>query len=605
MANNELIPSNQNFALFEAASIKQFIIDHLNKNGVYIDQNYLGSNLNCFIDIIAAMLQQLLFHYNMTATESTFSTAVLYENINKIVGLLNYKPNGKQTAILPVKILANLFTSQKFGTFVIPRYSFITANTNYVVRNDISFNFTEYQESSTVIDTVLYQGNLTESEEFILSGEDFQTITLIDTLINGTSGQFIADNFFDVYVKGPNEGDRWVQYSEVSTLFDYRGSDCIFERRLNENYNWEFKFGNNINGKKPTAGSKVVIFYLVSDGNRGEMNTADYDMTSLKRYNSNLFNEIILDDTIGIYSRKYNYVTINDLQNINVSVTGPSTKVSSPESTELIRENVPKIFSAQNRLLTAGDYSSYIKKMFSNFVKDCYIFNNDEYTADLLKYYYDLGLSRPNEDNRVLLNQVNFETSCAFNNVYVVLLPLINTIIDGKVPNYVNVNLKQYIVNKLNVSKNITHNIVPTDPIYKAVSFGIIDERGVSDEILPTDFDDVKLVLIRDKYSIFNNGYIMDNAVSVFTDYFNNVALGDTIDIVALSTALNQISGVKRIEMRSGSVVNKKLTFVIWNPLYYEKDITVSQQNEELKPYMFHYFYNLDNIKEKILIEDE
>lgn len=55
-------PSNQNFALFEGSSIKQFIIEQLNKGGIFIDQQYLGSNLNAFIDIIAVMLQQLQFH---------------------------------------------------------------------------------------------------------------------------------------------------------------------------------------------------------------------------------------------------------------------------------------------------------------------------------------------------------------------------------------------------------------------------------------------------------------------------------------------------------------------------------------------------------------
>ena len=602
MANNDLIPSDQNFTLFEASSIKQFIIDQLNKSGVYVDQQYLGSNLNCFIDTIAAMLQQLLFHYNMTATESTFSTAVLYENINKIVNILNYKPNGKQTAILPVQFLAKLYLESRLGTYIIPRYSFITANSNYVLRNDIAFGSVE--TGGTQIDTVLYQGTLAESDEFVLTDEDFQTITLIDDNIKDSSGRFIADNFFDVYVKEPNS-TKWVQYSEVDTLFDYRNADNIFERRLNENYNWEFKFGNGINGKKPAAGSTVVIFYLVSDGRTGELANGDYDLLSLKRYNSNKFNEIVLDETTGIFQQSYDFITVQDLNYIDVSITGPSTNVSEAETTDLIRENVPKIFSAQNRLLTAGDYTAFIRKLFGNFVKDCYVLGNDEYTGDMMRYYYDLGLDRPNDDYRVLLNQVTFETACAFNNVYLVLVPLINTIIENKVPNYVNTNLKQYIINRLEKNKNITHNLVPTDPVYKAVSFGILNGSADYDNLLPSDFANVKLVLIRDKYSSFNNGYIMDNAVSSFEKYFESVSLGSQIDISALSSELNQIPGVKRLEMRDGSVVNKKLTFVIWNPLYYERDIMVTQQNEPLKPYMYQYFYELDKIKERITVEDE
>lgn len=601
-----LIPSEQNFALFEGSSIKQFIIDQLNANGIFVDQNYLGSNLNCFIDIIAVMLQQMLFHYNNTASESTFSSAVLYENMNKIVNLLNYKPNGRQTAIFPAKITASIYSNNtaagesKVGTFIIPRYSFITGNSTYILKDDIVFS--SVKDSPTEIETILFEGTLHESEKFEITGEDFQVLTLIDTDIKGSTGKFITDGFFDVYVKNPETG-RWTTYTETHSLFDATANDCVYEKRLNENYNYEFKFGDNINGKKPVTGSEVVIFYVVSSGAAGEMSTPQAESRNVIRYTSDLYNEIILSQETGVYLYGRDYVTPSDLSYILCSITGPSTKVASAETTEIIRKNAPKVFAAQNRLLTAADYTTYIKKYFDNFIKDCYIFNNDEYIGDFTKYFYDLGLSKPNEDFRVLLNQVTFQTSCSFNNVYVVMLPLINTIIDGKVPNYVNSNLKQYVKNKLDKQKDITHNIIPVDPIYKAVSFGIL--RQNTTDIIPSDFDDVKLVFVRNRYSSFNSSYIVDNAVEIIKSYFNNVMLGDTLDIAGLSSRLSQISGVKKLQMTDGTNTNDKLTFTVWNPLYYEKDIVVTQQNIAMSPFMFHYFYNLDNLKSKITVRDE
>ena len=142
-----------------------------------------------------------------------------------------------------------------------------------------------------------------------------------------------------------------------------------------------------------------------------------------------------MDTTTGIFDILPAYITPNDLKYIKVSNTGYSTPVSAVESVDIIRNNVPKIFASQNRLLNEQDYITYINKMFNNFVKDCYVFSNSEYTGSYLKYFYNIGLDAPNDDPRVALNQVTFQSSCGFNNVYVALLPLINTIINDKIPN--------------------------------------------------------------------------------------------------------------------------------------------------------------------------
>ena len=80
------------YALFNATDIKQFVIDQLKANGnAFKDVDYLGSNINAFIDIVAVMLQQILFSYSVNASETAFSTVSLYENMSKLVSILNYK----------------------------------------------------------------------------------------------------------------------------------------------------------------------------------------------------------------------------------------------------------------------------------------------------------------------------------------------------------------------------------------------------------------------------------------------------------------------------------------------------------------------------------
>ena len=595
---SDTTPSAQNFSLFEATSIKQFLIEQLNAGGVFTDQKYLGSNLNAFVDIISVMLQQIQFHYNTAATENTFATASLYENMNKLTSLLNYKPTGKQTSILPITIKSLLGLSDVTGTFVIPRYSYIVYNKPFVLRNDITFS--SVAGSSLTIDDILYQGTLTESEVFEATGENFQTVTLVDKDKGTSSGKFITDNFFDVYVKEP--GGKWTQYSEVDLLFEASGGDKVYEKRINEYYNYEFKFGNNINGYRPIAGSEIIIFHIVSDGSSAQVGSGIINNAALYSYNSVKYAEIMKDNKTSIFEITPNFITSSQLKLLSVSNAGATTAAAEAETTDITREMLPKIFAAQNRLITSNDYNSYITKNYGNFVKDNYVFNNDEYTSKYLRYFYNIGLGRPNDNPRVLLNQVNFQTSCGFNNVYIALLPKVNTIIDSKVPNYINTSLKRLIVDSLDRHKDMAHNISPVDPIYKAVSFGVHKETK---NTLPEHFSDTKLILVKDRYSNFAEDYIRNAVYDLFKNYFQNDKLGDTIDIAELNSKLTQIPGVKRIEMSDGIHTDDKLTFIIWNPLYEEDDFSISQQSVLVDNFTYHYFYDFNNFNNKITVINE
>ena len=94
------------YVAFDATTLKAFIIQRLNENEKFTDQNYEGSNLAAVIDIIAYSYHVLLFYLNNTAAEVDFNQATLYENMNRIVKLIGYKPTGKQTSVVPIKAVA-------------------------------------------------------------------------------------------------------------------------------------------------------------------------------------------------------------------------------------------------------------------------------------------------------------------------------------------------------------------------------------------------------------------------------------------------------------------------------------------------------------------
>ena len=96
--NFDITPTG--YVAFDALSLKSLINARLNSQNIFTDQNFEGSNISSIIDIVSYAYHVLMFYLNRTSSESTFTTAELYENINKIVKLINYNPIGYQTAIL-------------------------------------------------------------------------------------------------------------------------------------------------------------------------------------------------------------------------------------------------------------------------------------------------------------------------------------------------------------------------------------------------------------------------------------------------------------------------------------------------------------------------
>ena len=138
--------------VFDAVSLKGKILERLNQSKIFTDHNYEGSNLAAFIDIISYSFGTLLYYLNKTSSESMFSEAQLYENMNRIVKLLNYNPVGKLTNNLMFSMSANAGLTP--GSYIIPRFSYTKiGGATYSINSDLSFN------KSSVLDEAIKDVN--------------------------------------------------------------------------------------------------------------------------------------------------------------------------------------------------------------------------------------------------------------------------------------------------------------------------------------------------------------------------------------------------------------------------------------------------------------
>ena len=602
MPDNDYKFKQDGYVAFDAISLKDLIIEKMNDQKVFTDQNYEGSNLSAIIDIVAYSYHVLIYYLNKNSSESNFSQAELYENINQIVKSIDYNPTGPQTANINFEAVAN--ANLPINSYTIPRFSYFTfSGTSYSFVQDVTFQKT-LNGVEALIDlqnnNLLYNGQFVEFPIFSAIGEDNEVAFLAAT--DTTDNFYIDNNNIYVYVlPGGVLNPKWEQWSRSSSLYLETGSAKKYSVRFNENEQYEIKFGNNINGKKLNEGDLVAIYYLKSDGQNGQISKNQLDNQQLYFYNTTQFNTILNDTT----SSGANIITSAEAANVSFTNANASTLFKTKESVEEIKVNAPNLFNSQYRLVTTDDYRNYILKNFGNWVKSSSVVNNFDYTAIYQKYFFDLGLDRPNDDSRVLFNQVNFSDACDFNNIYIFAVPnkILETSLDIRT-NFLSIAQKNAINILLNDVKSATTELVVSDPVYMELNFGA--SNGNDYDFIDAAGDESYLYVEVDRNSRRDLSSVQKEIASIFLDYFNNnnLDLGQLISLKDLSQLILDVDGVVEFSTRrnyKGSTINNnQLQLALYNPVYLTSDYMTTDQDIRLQYFQFPYFKNLSLVSERI-----
>jgi hypothetical protein len=602
-SNNSFDIPKEGYVAFDAMSLRQLIIQRLNTQNVFTDQNFIGSNLAAIIDIIAYSYHTLIYYLNRTSTESMFSEALLYENINRIVKLLDYKPIGYQTSTLTFTCSANNFP---IGLYTIPRYTYLVINgLSFSFNEDITFSKTEdgvFENLTELAEQkLLYQGRYQEYPLYTAAGDDNEIIIL------DVGNDTFVDHFnIDVYVKS-GLTNTWRLYTKTANLYLEDGFSEKYEIRLNSNKRYEIKFGNDINGKKLQTNDQVAIYYIASNGSAGQIGPSVLNLTTpLVLYNTPQYNEILTD----VNKNDYRYITTQETSNLLFNNDSSSTFFQDIEDTDQIRANAPTVYRGQYRLVTTEDYEVFIKTNFANLISDIKVVNNWDYVSGYLKYFYDIGLTNPATTERALFNQVQYSDSCNFNNIYILTVPK-NSGINSL--NYLLPAQKEVINSSLIPTKMATTETTFLDPVYKGVGFGVqlsLSETLNAQEVINTTTFNVykKTSSRRDSLAI------KKDIANLFLNYFSkqSMKLGQTLDIQFLTQAILGIEGVdyfttsRRVETEveelegTQNVTAQGLSFIAWNPVYPNNDVQIVRNNLSTRYFEYYYFENLANIENKI-----
>ena len=586
------------YIAFDATTIRDFIRNRLTQSGQFTDQYIEGSNISAITNIIAYSFHTLMFYLNKTSSEAMFSEAQIYENINRVVKLVNYSPIGKQTAT--VTFTCSATGDLTTGSYTIPRYSFLrVGNALYTFNQDITF--TKTLSASQTLDsvgnqTILYQGKWTEYPLYNALGANNETVFV------APGSDVNIDHFnIDVYVKDAGT-NKWSQWKRTESLYLENATSNSFEVRYNESRNYEFKFGDSINGKKLNTNDIVAIYYLQSLGTDGEIAAGTLDNLPVVVYNTTQFNTIRSDT----FSTDLQYLDDNNITALQFSNANPSTVYTDAENANSIRNNAPAAFKSQYRLVTAQDYKNFVVSTFGNIVQDVIVYSNNEYVNNHLRYLYNIGLTNPNRDNRVLYNQLAFSTACNFNNIYIYALPKATQLNTNSYINYLTPAQKSLITNGTSDKKTLTSDVIVIDPVYKTVTVGYGTN---ADTDINTAISQSRLIVKLNRTAKISTQLIQNKVTGIVQAFFDptKLTLGYNIDLINLTAQIESIPGVNSIytqRLDTGDII-QGISLTIWNPSYPNNDVTFTTKNYQLKEFQALYFNNIADFSNRVVVTSD
>lgn len=337
-------------ANLDFSDIKAALKDYLRANSDFTDYDFEGSALATLIDTLAYNTYYTAFNANMTVNEMFIDSASLRDNVVSLAKQLGYRPKSRTSpkAYVNLAVTYSLPTTDtsltlKAGTGFVSSFD----NTLYqyavtrdvlgqVVNGVVNFDGLELREGAMLTNTYTFNSALT-SQRFILDNPGIDTSTIQ----------------VKVYPSAVNT--VFAEYKLSENILEAKPSSEIYFLEEISEQRYEVLFGDGVLGRKLENGQKIEISYLVTAG--AESN--------------------------GARTFTFSGTLVNQAGNNPASVSAAVSTVTAAaggtaaESVDKIKFTAPKMFAAQDRAVTAGDYGAIVRNLYPA-VSDIIVFGGEE-----------------------------------------------------------------------------------------------------------------------------------------------------------------------------------------------------------------------------------
>lgn len=339
-------------------NIKNNLKTYLANQDQFKDFNFEGAGLSNILDVLAYNTHFNSLVANFALNESYLGTAQLRSSIVSLAESIGYIPDTDTPSQAKIRIFFSTTTTPRDSIIELPAYTQFSTTVdeiNYTfltlephLATDDGTGFYEFVTASGSNQIPIFEGTLRTKTFIVGDVADDPLYVIPDRNLNAES---VSVNVFE-----STTGSTSVPYQNIEAATTITSESSVYILKESPNGFFELSFGDGKTfGVAPPAGGRIEVTYLSTAGA-----TAD---------GANTFTAVSTLTTGGSSS----ITTPLSVITFDESVGGDSK-----ESIESIRKKAPFRYAAQNRMVTAEDYSSLILRNHSTFIKDIVAFGGEE-----------------------------------------------------------------------------------------------------------------------------------------------------------------------------------------------------------------------------------
>lgn len=323
------------FTNLDFDQIRASIKDYLRANSTFTDFDFEGSNFSILIDVLAYNSYLTAYNTNMVANEAFLDSATIRENVVSLARNIGFVPLSRRAAKASISFIVTNINSQ-VKTATLKAGVVCTGNldnTSYIfsIPEDITVGVANQEAIFSDID--IYEGtHLTKTFSVDTSQPNQKYII---------PNPYVDTSTIRVNV---NDGGTIEQYNVVDNIVGINSTSQIFLIQEVSDEKYELFFGDGIFGKKLSNTNIIDASYIVTNGPAGN-GASNFT-----------FSGSIKDNTDAIINTAVDIIVTN-----TASENGDII-----QSTESVRYYAPRLYAAQNRAVTAGDYEALLPSIYPN-----------------------------------------------------------------------------------------------------------------------------------------------------------------------------------------------------------------------------------------------
>jgi hypothetical protein len=337
-------------------NIKNNLKIYLQQQNEFADYDFEASGLSNILDVLAYNTHVNGLIANFATNESFLGTAQLRSSVVSLAEAIGYIPDSRMSSRALVRLSLNLSSAVNRPTTInLPAGTSFTASVddvsytfqtleNYTAQSDLSGIY-RFADANGILDIPVYEGTLKTKTFYVgaYSENDVYVIPDINTDANTAV----------VRVYDTATSNTYTTYNNILSATTISAESTLYILKEAPNGYYELTFGDGVNlGRAPTAGNKIVVTYLSTSGS--------------------------IANGASVFQPTANVVVNSIGYPLTCTTTSRSVGGDDPESIESIRKNAPFQYAAQNRMVTAADYTSLILRSYSQFITDIKSWGGEE-----------------------------------------------------------------------------------------------------------------------------------------------------------------------------------------------------------------------------------